>query len=108
VRRSLDEADKAKLDVTHALGYFRRQSELQQDERDASKARVVRLEEEVATLQSRIQTLEADKRACAADKATLTEASSKVLKQLNSMFAYGQAVQNGLAFQGLAMNATAA
>ena len=47
VRRSLDEADRAKLDVQHALGYFRRQQELQQDERDAAKARVVRTEEEV-------------------------------------------------------------
>ena len=93
--------------MTHALGYFRRQSELQQDERDSSKAHVVRLEEEVATLQRRIQELEASARACAADKATLKEANSKVLAQLNSMFAYGQAVQNGLAFQGLAVNVSA-
>ena len=26
VRRSLDEADRAKADVTHAVGYFRRQT----------------------------------------------------------------------------------
>ena len=106
VRRSLDEADKAKLDVQHALGYFRRQQELQQDERDAAKAKVVRVEEEVATLQRRIQTLEAENKALAADKATLVEANRKVLGQLNSMFSFGQSVQTGLAFKGLAVNAT--
>ena len=42
----------------------------------------------------------------AADKATLTEANRKVLAQLNSMFSFGQAVQTGLAFKGLAVNAT--
>ena len=47
VRRSLDESDRAKIDVQHALGYFRRQQELHQDERDTARARVVRIEEEV-------------------------------------------------------------
>ena len=42
----------------------------------------------------------------AADKATLTEANRKVLAQLNSMFSFGQAVQTGLAFKGLSVNAT--
>lgn len=106
VRRSLDEADKAKLDVQHALGYFRRQQELHQDERDTAKARVVRVEEEVATLQRKILELEADKKALAADKSTLREANSKVLAQLSSMFSFGQSVQTGLAFKGLAVNAT--
>ena len=63
VRRSLDEADRAKIDVQHALGYFRRQTELQQDERDAAKTKVLRVEEEVATLQRRIQALEAENKA---------------------------------------------
>ena len=43
----------------------------------------------------------------ASDKATLTAANSKLLAQFHSMFQYGQAVQSGLAFQGLAVNATA-
>lgn len=72
MRRDLDEADRVKSDVTHALGYFRRQSELQQDERDACRAKVVRIEEEVATLQRKIKELEAEKGTLATDKATLT------------------------------------
>ena len=38
--------------------------------------------------------------ACA-DKAALAEANKKVLAQVNSVFAYGQAVQTGLAFKNL-------
>ena len=107
MRKQIDAADRVKLDVTHALGYFRRQQEAHQNERDAFKARVTRLEEEVSTLQRRIQGLEADKKALAADKATLAEANRKVQQQISSMFNFGQSVQSGLAFQGLAANATA-
>ena len=148
VRRSLDEADRSKTDVQHAIGYFRRQVELQQDERDNENTHIIRLEEEVATLQRHIKALEEEKAACLTDKATLKEANEKVLTQLNSMFQYGQcvcracapplshaalhapplasgrrrpaavrhwpllsalhrAVQNGLAFKGLAVNASA-
>jgi chromosome segregation ATPase len=106
VRRSLDESDRAKIDVQHALGYFRRQQELHQDERDTARARVVRIEEEVATLQRKIQNLEADKKALASDKSTLLESNRKMIGQLNSMFSFGQAVQTGLAFRGLDVNAT--
>lgn len=108
VRRSLDEADKAKTDVEQALGAWRRQSELQQQDRDASKAKVVRLEEEVATLQGSIKELQAEKASLTSDKATLTEANRKVLSQLSSMFSFGQSVQTGLAFKGLAQPTTAA
>lgn len=83
---------------------------LQQDERDSSRARAVRLEEEVATLQRRIQALEAEQKACVADKATLSEANRKVLDQLHSMFKFGEGVASSLAFQGLggpSANATA-
>ena len=106
VRRSIDEADRAKLDVQHALGYFRRQQELQQDERDVSKARLVRIEEEVATLQRKIQVLEEEKKTLAQDKETLTAANEKLLAQFRQMFSFGQAVQTGLAFKGLSVNAT--
>ena len=112
VRHSLDEADRAKGAVEHALADFRRQSELQQNERDASQAKALRLEEEVATLQKHIQELNAEKKQLQSDKATLTEANRKVLGQLSSMFSFGQSVQTGLAFKGLAQpestNSTAA
>ena len=108
VRRSLDESDKAARDVSQALSYFRRQTALQQDERDTGASKVSNLENEVAQLQRRIQALEADKKALLADKATLGEANRKVLAQLSQMAAYGQAVQTGLAFQGLALSNTTA
>ena len=108
VRRSLDESDRAKLDVQHALGYFRRQQELATDERDNSKARIVRVEEEVSTLQRKILALEEQNKALATDKETLTAANEKLLAQFKQMFSFGQAVQTGLAFKGLAVNATPA
>ena len=92
--------------MQQALGYFRRQTLLQQDERDAAKGHIARVEEEVASLQRRIQELEAANAALTKDKATLAEANRKVLAQLNTMFEYGQAVQSGLAFKGLAPEAT--
>ena len=82
VRRSLDEADKAKGDVQHALGYFRRLQQLDQDDRDSSRAKIQRLEEEVSSLQRRIESLEEEKRALAEDKATLSEANRNVLGQV--------------------------
>jgi len=51
VRRSLDESDKAARDVSQALSYFRRQTALQQDERDTGASKVSNLENEVAQLQ---------------------------------------------------------
>ena len=102
VRRTLDESDKTTRDVQQALGYFRRQSQLNQDARDSDKSRVQSLEAEVANLQRRIQSLEAEKKALQTDKVTLTEANAKVIRKLNSMFAFGQSVQNGLALSGLA------
>ena len=104
VRRDLNEQDKVKQGITHALGYFRRQEELAQDERDGCHSRTQRLEDEVASLQHRIKTLEAEKAALAADKSMLTEANKKVLAQVNSVFAFGQAVQTGLAFKGVALD----
>lgn len=133
VRQTLDEADRAKLDVQHAvshyplrpfaplrrrtalsqtplslslsdrqMGYFRQQSTLQQDARDASQARSLRLEQEVATLQRKIQALENEKAGCLADKATLAEANKKVLDQMHSMFRFGESVASNLAYKGLA------
>ena len=102
VRRTLDMHDKTNRDITQAISYFRRQTALNQDSRDQDKAKLQSYEMEVAELQRRIKSLEADKKALQADKATLTEANNKVLKQLSSMFAFGQSVQSGLAFQGLA------
>ena len=61
---------------------------------------------QVATLQRKIQNLEADKKALASDKSTLLESNRKMIGQLNSMFSFGQAVQTGLAFRGLDVNAT--
>ena len=108
VRRSLDGADRAKIDVQHALGYFRRQQSLQVDERDGARAKAQRLEEEVATLQRKVLALESEKKVLVTDKQTLKEANTKVLEAASRMFAYGQAVQTGLAFHGLAVNATSA
>jgi len=107
VRRNLLEQDKVKQGITHALGYFRRQEELAQDERDQTHVKVQRLEDEVASLQHRIKSLEADKATLTKDKAVLAEANKKVLAQVNSIFAYGQAVQTGLAFKGLAIEQNA-
>jgi len=101
VRRDLQEQDKVKQGMAHALGYVRRQQELAQDERDSYQIKVQRLEDEVTSLQRRIKSVEADKTALAADKAALAEANKKVLAQVNSVFAYGQAVQTGLAFKNL-------
>ena len=101
VRKALDEADKAKADVQHAMGSFRQQAALDVVERDGLKTKVMGLEEEVATLQRRIQELEDEKKACLADKATLTEASAKVQEQIDGVFKFGQAIKNGLAFKGL-------
>ena len=42
-----------------------------------------------------------------ANKATLADANRKIQQQISSMFNFGQSVQSGLAFQGLAANATA-
>ena len=53
VQRNLSEEERAKQDVSHALGYFRRQIELSSSERDESKAHVLRLESEVSSLQAR-------------------------------------------------------
>ena len=47
VRRSLAEESRAKDDVAHAIGYFRRQIELQSGERDIAAAHIARLEGEV-------------------------------------------------------------
>jgi chromosome segregation ATPase len=102
VRRTLDMHDKTNRDMQQAIGYFRRESRLNMDSRDADKAKLSGFELEVAELQRRIKALEADKKALQADKTTLKEANAKVLKQLSSMFAFGQSVQSGLAFQGLA------
>jgi len=104
VRRDLTEQDKVKQGIIHALGYFRRQEELAQDERDGCHSKTQRLEDEVASLQRQIKALEAEKMALAADKAMLTEANKKVLAQVNSVFAFGQAVQLGLAFKGVALD----
>lgn len=68
VRRNLLEQDKVKQGITHALGYFRRQEELAQDERDQTHVKVQRLEDEVASLQHRIKSLEADKATLTKDK----------------------------------------
>merc|ERR1719240_1215774 len=102
VRRTLDMHDKTNRDMQQAIGYFRRQTAMNTDSRDADKAKLQSFEMEVAELQRRIKSLEADKKALQTDKATLAEANAKVLKQLSSMFAFGQSVQSGLAFQGLA------
>ena len=107
VRKSLDEADKVKLDVQHALGYFREQSSLAQDERDAIKTKVVRLEEEVVSLQKQIQALEDEKQACVADKKVLSEANAKVQAQIDSVFQFGSAVRQGLVFRGLSVPSAA-
>ena len=101
VRNSLDESSKASRDMKQAITYIRQISTQQQDERDASLNRVSQLEEEVATLQRRIHALETEKAALTNDKATLAEANRKVIAQLNQVFSFGQAVQTGLAFQGL-------
>ena len=102
VRRTLDVHDKTNRDMQQAIGYFRRQTSLNQDARDADRAKLQNYEMEVAELQRRIATLVDEKKVLQADKATLTEANAKVLKQLQQMFAFGQSVQSGLAFQGLA------
>jgi len=102
VRRNLEEQDRVKQDIAHTLGYFRQQQDLSQDERDSCNAHLQRVEAEVSTLQRRIKELEADKAGLTSDKATLEEANRKVIAQVNSIFQYGQAVQTGLAFQGLA------
>ena len=73
VRRTLKEQDRVKQGISHAIGYWRRQQELAQDERDQSHTKIQRLEDEVATLQHRIKGLEADKATLTADKATIAE-----------------------------------
>jgi len=102
VRRNLEEQERVKQDITHTLGYFRRQQDLSQDERDSCQSHLQRVEDEVTSLQSRIKELEGDKAALQKDKTTLEEANRKVLAQVSGIFKFGQAVQTGLAFQGLA------
>ena len=53
-----------------------------------------------------IQVLEEEKKTLAQDKETLTAANEKLLAQFRQMFSFGQAVQTGLAFKGLSVNAT--
>ena len=109
VTKDLEAQAHAVADVQHALGYFRQQTQLQRDERDIGKAKVQDLQEEVAALTKRIQSLESDKRTLQEDKRTLTDANQNLLAKFSSLFASAKAVESGLAFQGLAApsNATA-
>jgi len=106
VQRSLKAEVDARTDVAHAIGYFRRQIELSATERDVSKAHLQRVESEVTSLQQKVRELEGQLSTCTADKKTLTEANKKVIKQLNSVFKFGQAVQTGLAVEGLDLGDT--
>lgn len=108
VKRNLLEQDKVAQGVRHALAAFRQQQDLDQESRDQGLARSRRLEDEVTSLQRRIQSLEADKATLTDEKKSLAEANSKVLAQVSSMFNYGQAVQTSLAYKGLAEPSVAA
>jgi chromosome segregation ATPase len=107
VRRTLAEEERAKEDVAHAIGYFRRQIELSSGERDVATAHIARLESEVLALQRQVSQGAEKQRACEADKATLSEANKKLLGHMSSVFQSAQAVEQGLAFKGLSGNATA-
>ena len=108
VRRTLDEEQRAKADIAHAIGYFRRQIELSSGERDVATAHIARLESEVLALQRQVSKAGEKQRACEVDKATLTEANKKLLGHFSSVFQSAQAVEQGLAFKGLSSgNATA-
>lgn len=82
VKRTVDQEEHAKADVTHALGYFRRQMELHAGERDVAAAHISRVEAEVVSLQRRVKDLEAQAKECEAQKSALAEAKTTVLAQL--------------------------
>ena len=107
VRRSLAEEQRAKEDIAHAIGYFRRQIELSSGERDVASTHIARLESEVLALQRQVSQAAEKQHACEVDKATLAEANKKLLGHFSSVFQSAQAVEQGLAFKGLSGNATA-
>ena len=107
LKQELDQQEKVKQGIQHALGYFHEQEDLAQEERDGCATKVQNLEAEVASLKRTIKTLEEVKAMLRGDKATLEEANKKMISQVNSIFQYGQAVQTGLAFKGLAASAEA-